>query len=505
MSSKLERGKMTPKAIIPGLLTSQSLTLHSFSDGARRALGLDALRGSAIVGMVLSGIIPWNTLPAWMYHVQVPPPTRVFNPNIPGISWVDLVFPYFLFALGAAIPLALSRRLEKGISHLRVIFSIFERGVLLAFFALFVEHVGPWSIMPEPDTNTKLLSILGFALLFMIYVRVPEFLPRWLMWVLRAVGFAGATYFMIKLGNPEGEHFTFHHNDIIIILLTTSAVFGSLTWLLTRKQLLLRLGILGILAALRFSPHNIGWVKAISDAISGQAWLSWVFQIGYLQYLFIIIPGTIVGDMLLNWMRSGRDIETGVPSWSASQFIAIAAVMMAFQIILLAGLFERWGFGCLLVSALLLIVAWLLMPNPGSDMERLLKQLFAWGAYWLVLGLFFEPYEGGIKKDPATMSYYFVTAGMAIFLLIFFMVIIDVFHHRRKLVGLLIDNGQNPMIAYVAMGSLVWPLLSLTGISDWLEVVTPTPWSGFIRGLFMTFLMMLVVSVFTRRKMFWRS
>ena len=79
-----------------------------------RSLGLDALRGVAIVGMILSGIIPWNTLPAWMYHIQTPPPSRAFDANVPGISWVDLVFPYFLFALVSAIPLELSRLLKKG-------------------------------------------------------------------------------------------------------------------------------------------------------------------------------------------------------------------------------------------------------------------------------------------------------------------------------------------------------------------------------------------------------
>jgi len=102
-----------------------------------RAYALDALRGFAILTMVLSGVIPYGVLPAWMYHAQVPPPDHSFNPGLPGFTWVDLVFPLFLFALGAAIPLALSRRLEKGTPYRKVILEILERGFLLGFFAFF--------------------------------------------------------------------------------------------------------------------------------------------------------------------------------------------------------------------------------------------------------------------------------------------------------------------------------------------------------------------------------
>ena len=88
--------------------------------GSPRMIALDALRGIAILMMTLSGVIPFDKpLPAWMYHAQEPPPTHDFNPNLPGLTWVDLVFPIFLFCMGAAIPIALSRRIEKDGSVLK--------------------------------------------------------------------------------------------------------------------------------------------------------------------------------------------------------------------------------------------------------------------------------------------------------------------------------------------------------------------------------------------------
>ena len=73
-----------------------------------RAYAIDLLRGLAIVGMVLSGNFGWNpALPAWLFHAQVPPPDFTFDPSLPGITWVDLVFPFFLFSMGAAFPFSL--------------------------------------------------------------------------------------------------------------------------------------------------------------------------------------------------------------------------------------------------------------------------------------------------------------------------------------------------------------------------------------------------------------
>lgn len=79
-----------------------------------RSYALDAFRGYAILTMVLSGCVVFGILPAWMYHAQTPPPSNLFNPDIPGITWVDLVFPFFLFAMGAAFPFSINKRLERG-------------------------------------------------------------------------------------------------------------------------------------------------------------------------------------------------------------------------------------------------------------------------------------------------------------------------------------------------------------------------------------------------------
>jgi hypothetical protein len=121
-----------------------------------------------------------------------------------------------------------------------------------------------------------------------------------------------------------------------------------------------------------------------------------------------------------------------------------------------------------------------------------------------VLGLVFEPYEGGIKKDHPTLSYYFITSGLAICTYIGFSILIDVFQQKR-LARLLIDNGQNPMIAYAGINNFITPILALAGADRLLSEFATTPWRGFWRGVIVTLLMAVTVSFLTRKKVFWRT
>lgn len=168
------------------------------------------------------------------------------------------------------------------------------------------------------------------------------------------------------------------------------------------------------------------------------------------------------------------------------------------------GLKARWLVGTSLTVVLLCALGWWLMLRPAQAMERLVHRLFNWAIYWLILGLFFEPYEGGIKKDRATMSYYFITSGLAICVLILFILLVDVLS-RKRWVQLLIDNGQNPMIAYAGINNLILPLLALSGLDTLLSRLTVSPWLGFVRGAIITLLLALSVSLFTKLKVFWRT
>jgi hypothetical protein len=306
---------------------------------------------------------------------------------------------------------------------------------------------------------------------------------------------------------PGGKGFSLERSDIIIVVLANMAVFGSLLWWLTRTNLLLRLGVLGILVAVRLSnmPHPVeGWVSDI------WRWspLPWMYRLYYLQYLFIVVPGTIAGDLLREWMgqdEANRAPAPGGPTaWSLPRYSAIGLLMLCLPVWLVVGLKARWLVATTLTALALCAAGWWLMSKPANGIERLFHRLFNWAVYWLALGLFFEPYEGGIKKDRATMSYYFVAAGCAICVLIGLSILIDVLR-RRRWVQLLVENGQNPMIAYAGINNLIIPVLALTTANKFLASLDSSPWLGFAHGAIITLLLALSVSFFTKRRIFWRT
>jgi predicted acyltransferase len=464
----------------------------------RRADALDALRGFAILAMVFSGTIRYKILPAWMYHAQEPPPTHTFDKTLAGLTWVDVVFPLFLFAMGAAIPLALSRRLAQGASSFSLVAYILKRGVLLGAFAIILQHLRPFSIDSSPSGRTWCLAMLGFVLLSLMFGRMPK---RWSLSRYRmglTIAAWVATLVLITQLPYGGKGFSLDRSDPILIALANMAVFGALAWLLTRSNQFLRLGLLGILMALQMSSASEGWVKTIWTASP----IPWIFQFYYLKYLFIVIPGTIAGDLILTWIKQPED---SLPKPSAKpHYLLILGAMGLLCLVLLVGFQARWLWQTTLVSVVLCIATWQLFKPFKEGTNLLIKQLYQWGSYWLILGLCFEPFQGGIKKDPSTYSYYFLTAAIALFLLIGFTVLMDCLRQKQWL-QLLVENGQNPMIAYVAFANLLWPLLQLARLEDWLIAVTNVPIMGVVKGILYTVPIALLTSFFTRQKFFWRT
>lgn len=467
----------------------------------KRALALDALRGFAILTMLLSGQIPFGVLPSWMYHAQVPPPLHKFAPTLPGITWVDLVFPFFLFSLGAAIPLAVSKKIEQGISSYKIIGSFFTRALLLVGFAIVDQHIRPYQMKSSPDTSTWLLALLGFFLFFPVLGRFPWKIKKSMNWIIKTSGFAGIFLFMFFIKYPDGSGFIATRRDIIILVLANVALTGSIIWYLTRNNILLRLGILTFVFAIRLIHPSLDWGMYLWK--TSPAWISWFGMLYFQQYLFIVIPGTIIGDLILQWMKIKEDTSIK-PAWNSKILFSVFAISLMYILILLIGLKGRHVGGTFILSIGLGVILAGLLIEPLTETEKLIKKFFNWGFVLLLLGLFFEPYEGGIKKDHPTMSYYFVTSGLACFALIAFSILIDVFKKQRWL-SILIENGQNPMIAYAGITNLMPPLLALTGISTFISSLHLSPWLGVLWAIIIVTILALIVSFFTKKKIFWRT
>ena len=458
-----------------------------------RLNSLDAFRGLAILGMVLSGSIAFGkVMPAWMFHAQVPPPNHVFNPNIAGITWVDLVFPFFLFSMGAAIPLALTRKADALPFH-KIFTQLFLRLALLVLFAIFSFHARAWVMEKSPDTMAYVLSIAAFGSLFLIYGNWNAFLNGKIALALKAVGIALAIAFLVFHAFGYGD-FTFAKSDIIIIVLANMAFFGGLIWYFTRNHPKWRVAILPFVMAVFLASKEQG---SINQLIFDFSPLAWVYKFYYLKYLFIIIPGTFAGEWLL---KSSKADENAGKDRQALGLIALIALVLV--LINLWGLFSRN-----LTINLLLTMAGavgLLLLKKRVIQNQLLVKMISAGVYLLLLGLFFEAYEGGIKKDFSTYSYYFVCSGLA-FLTLLSLSLIEQLGYIQPVIDFLAHNGKNPMIAYTAGNLLLIPILKITTLSTLLDAMNSNAFLGFAKGLIFTGIVAIITVFFTRIKFFWKT
>lgn len=496
-----------------------------------RALAVDLLRGLAIVGMVLSGYISRNPdLPAWLFHAQLPPPSFAFDPSVPGITWVDLVFPFFLFSMGAAFPFSIGRRLDRGAAAVQVAWTILRRGLLLAFFAIVLGNTNLWTLHEalQRPVAASLLTLVVWGAFFAMFIRLRNRSERFNT-LLNGCGIA-ALLLLLVLYRALGVDVNLHRSDIIILILANVVVAGSFLWWLTRRTPRLRMGLVVLLVALKLSAAVPGsWTAEVWNA----TFAPWLYHTEFLQYLCIVLPGSVAGELIARWLaRKGTAAPTASTDLSVTAAVAphfVSSVTctpaaaphdaeplpvrfrLAGALVLLLLAVNLWGLYVRALTANLLLTllaggaaAWLLR-RPRTALQELLSALFATGLFWLLLGLVFEPLEGGIKKDPATVSYFFVTAGMASHVLLLATLLFESLHGRA---GLLVRCGENPMIAYTAAGYVVVPLLFIE--EQW-GFSMPWIWgaggcgAGIARGVVITLLAMLLTSAFTRRRLFWRT
>lgn len=461
------------------------MTAHTPS---KRIATIDILRGITIFAMILCANIGYNSdLPAWMFHCQTPPPTYAFNPDVPGITWVDLVFPFFLFTMGAAFPLAMRKKLDNGVSRWEITGSLFRRWLTLTIFAIVLGNAYANGTSTRPAWMVQVFNILLWGVMFMSLVRIPDEKKSRLvnnigMFLLVVMAYVRIDFFGVPLNRWS--------SDIIIMILANIAIWGGLIWMFTKDSLKLRWLVLFFIASIKavsaYAPEALAWVPSMS-------FIGWIFSWAYLQYLVIALAGSIVGDMLLTQSRKNETVDID------NNHIAAGIIALVAALVQLWGLFTRNVLADFIISAVLgaaFIALTIRRRNVMTDIGYI-------GFALMLIGIIFDPIDGGITKDHCNLSYMFTTSGMTALTGAFILALEFRWHIKgRGLSG----SGQNPMLAYTVTNFLTGPILALCGILPWLDRISVgSPFWGMFRGLFITLLMVAVTCFFTKKKLFWRS
>lgn len=465
-----------------------------------RIVSIDLLRCIAIIGMVLSANIGFfSDLPGWMFHAQTPPPTYEFNPDNPGITWVDLVFPFFLLSMGAALPFSMRRKLDRGATAPTLCAGLLKRWAVLTVFALILGNGYRIGQGAQPEWAKSLFRILLWAALCLSLVRVRSS-RKWAGAVVNLSGIVLLAVCAAMLRFVFGVPLTMD-NDIIIMILAVASLFGGLLWLGTRDSLGLRWLCIALVTSVKavssYAPQALSFIPEVPSAIG------WCFQWSFLQYLIPVLVGSVAGDMILLrafGTEEDRRLHTSAPeeggSWIPAAVFAVAAVFVQ-----LWGLYTRHVIADFCISAALagafLAVTWRSSKTVWAEIGRV-------GFSLALAGIIFDPLDGGITKDYCNLSYLFTTAGMGV--LVVSALLGRELNGGFGRSGFLSGVGQNPMVAYTVTGFVIGPLLSLAGVMPLLYgLASGSPFWGVMQGVILTLLMMLATWLCTRLRLFWRS
>ena len=453
----------------------------------KRIITIDILRGITIFAMILCANIYFTNLPAWMFHGQTPPPDFAFDPSVKGITWVDLVFPFFLFTMGAAFPLAMRKKLENGVSRWAITGSLVRRWITLTVFAIALGNAYSIWASPRPDIVKSIFKIALWGVMFMALVRLKDEKKTRLV---NNIGLFLTVVMAVLYVDYLGLNLSRWNSDIIIMILANIAIIGGLIWMFTKDNMRLRWLILIFIIALKalssYAPQALSWVPGFES-------IGWFFSWSFLQYLVIAIAGSIAGDKLLEHSRSGEKAEID------RCHLYAAVVALAAMIVQLWGLFTRNVLADFIIS---LVLAGVFVALTYKR-RNIMTWLGYFGFAFMLVGIAFDPIDGGITKDHCNLAYMLTTTGMTALTGTFVLALELKWSIKgRGLSGC----GQNPMLAYTVTNFLTMPILGICGIEQWLyaQGVSSPVWA-MINGLTYTLLMVAVTCFFSKKKLFWRS
>lgn len=131
-----------------------------------RFASVDVMRGLTILVMIfVNDVVSVAAAPWWMRHFGNE------ARDADGMTFVDLVFPMFLFVAGMAIPFAIGRRLDRGDAPLEVWAHILTRTFAMIVIGVFMANMpADAELMGWPNRLWDALAYLSFIL---VWTEIP--------------------------------------------------------------------------------------------------------------------------------------------------------------------------------------------------------------------------------------------------------------------------------------------------------------------------------------------
>jgi len=317
---------------------------------APRITSIDALRGVVMFTMIfvndIAGVSP-KIVPPWMRHFH----------GRSGMTFVDLVFPGFLFIVGMSIPFALGGRLRAGAAWWKTMLHVVGRTLSLLFIGiLMVNDESPGTNMSglSPTTWANLMYLS--AMLAFCSISPPLAGARaqpWLDRAVRGLGLAGMVALALMFRGDKGQQIitlsplAIHTEWYGILgLIGWAYLVGSVVYLTFRANELALLGcvvlLLGLYPADQTGLFNNFWLgryvgiggtlgSQSSITVAGLLLVSILVpessRARTVRFTLLFILGFAAAALLFNGLY-GINKNEATPSWCLWTCAIIAALWL---------------------------------------------------------------------------------------------------------------------------------------------------------------------------------
>jgi heparan-alpha-glucosaminide N-acetyltransferase len=394
---------------------------------------IDALRGVVIFVMLFVNRLAGDAhVPAWLQHHEG---------KGSGLTFVDLVFPAFLFIAGMAIPFAFSSRLKRGESVASLL-----GHVVLRWLSLLL--LGVMMVNGRPDGEKTGLAPMVWefwmylcAIATFLTIQPPAAmrqggLKAWRIAnvALRIAGLAGLVYMAFLYRGPQDQR-----------IISLSPFYVTVQWW----------GILG----------HIGWAYLAASIV------------------------------FLCFRRSQAAIVTCMALMVGIYIASAAGAFAGFPPARIIGVEAAFGSHALLTTAGVLLGMMLMDRNLATPTARLKYTLWYCAGFGAAAFLLAGAY--GIRKNSATPSWALIgcVATALLWLILYF--IGDVLKFRTLTRPAEIA-GQNVLLAYL-IAAVFSPTLNLLGVLNWYYRVGSTDLTAAILRATGTAVVVLVVTTVITR------
>lgn len=288
------------------------------SNKSSRVLSIDIFRGITILVMVfVNDLASVEGLPWWNYHIP---------PGQQGLTYVDVVFPAFLFIVGMAIPLAIENRKSKGDSMIQIVYHIVLRALSLVAIGLLIMNGRDMDSGATGISYTawNVLMFIGVILLWNKYPNTDG--KKGMVYKILKWAGLGLLIFLLFIYRREVD------GQILWINKTNWSILGAIGWAY------LSVCILFLLLRGRFWPLVISFALLVLLNVATKAgWVDFIRHIPSIIWPFR--SGSLASITMAGLILSMIFIKSNIASTLNQKII--------------------WGFG---FAAILFLMGWLLMP-----------------------------------------------------------------------------------------------------------------------------------------------